>query len=72
MLTYSTDLSFAIEADQQDPLASYKNQFHFPEKNGKPVIYFCGNSLGLQGKQVQSAVQTELDAWRELAIEGFR
>lgn len=72
MSNYSTDLSYAIEADRLDPLASYKNQFHFPEKNGQPVIYFCGNSLGLQGKQVQSAFQTELDAWRELAIEGFR
>lgn len=72
MSEYSTDISYAIAADQRDPLAAYKDQFHFPVKNGKPVIYFCGNSLGLQGKQVQNAVQTELDAWRDLAIEGFR
>lgn len=72
MNRFSTDISFAIEADKNDPLASYREQFHFPVKNGKPVIYFCGNSLGLQGKNVQEAVQTELDSWRELAIDGFR
>lgn len=72
MNQFSTDISFAIEADKNDPLASFREQFHFPVKNGKPVIYFCGNSLGLQGKNVQAAVQTELDSWRELAIDGFR
>lgn len=72
MNQFSTDISFAIEADKNDPLASFREQFHFPVKNGKPVIYFCGNSLGLQGKNVQKAVQTELDSWRELAIDGFR
>jgi len=72
MNQFSTDISFAIEADKNDLLASFRGQFHFPVKNGKPVIYFCGNSLGLQGKNVQAAVQTELDSWRELAIDGFR
>jgi kynureninase len=72
MQPFSTDLSFAKSCDQQDPLATYRDRFHFPLKDEKPVIYFCGNSLGLQGKAVQAAVQTELDSWRELAIDGFR
>jgi kynureninase len=72
MQPFSTDLSFAKSCDQQDPLATYRDRFHFPLKDEKPVIYFCGNSLGLQGKAVQAAVQTELDSWRDLAIDGFR
>lgn len=72
MTTYSLSSSFAAEADRQDPLASYRDTFFFPEKNGKPVIYFCGNSLGLQGKNVLAAMQTELNSWRDYAIGGFQ
>jgi len=72
MTPYTLSPSFAAEADQQDPLASYRDKFYFPEKNGKPVIYFCGNSLGLQGKDVPEAMQTELNSWRDYAIGGFQ
>jgi hypothetical protein len=41
MSNYSTDLSYAIEADRLDPLASYKNQFHFPEKTDNQSYTFA-------------------------------
>ena len=45
----ATDLDFALEQDQKDPLAQFRGRFHFPvTESGDPFIYFCGNSLGLQ------------------------
>lgn len=69
--TFSTDFDFAKKADAADELARFKTQFHFPKKNGKDVIYFCGNSLGLQPVTVEAAIQTELTSWKEEAIGGY-
>ncbi len=68
---FTTDIEFAKQADAADELARFKQQFHFPQKNGKDVIYFCGNSLGLQPVSVEQAIQTELNTWKEEAIGGF-
>lgn len=62
---------FALAADAADLLAEFKQQFHFPKKNGRDVIYFCGNSLGLQPRNVEQAIQTELSSWREEAVGGY-
>jgi kynureninase len=62
---------FAELMDKQDPIAGLKSQFHFPQHNGKDVIYFCGNSLGLQPKRAIEAIETELTSWRELAVGGY-
>lgn len=70
-MEFTTDIEFAQQADAADELAGFKQQFHFPQKNGKEVIYFCGNSLGLQPVSVEPAIQTELTSWREVAIGGF-
>ncbi|TAH13849.1 MAG: kynureninase [Sphingobacteriia bacterium] len=67
----NTHINFAIEADKNDPLAKYKEQFYFPQHNGKNAIYFCGNSLGLQPKKVAASIQTELDTWKEIAVGGY-
>jgi kynureninase len=70
-MNYRTDREFALEQDAVDPLASYRNKFHFPKnKNGKEVIYFCGNSLGLQPKNVKTYVNQELKDWESFAVEG--
>jgi len=34
------------------------------------MVYFCGNSLGLQPKTARAAVLQELDDWAELGVEG--
>ncbi len=69
--SYIASQSFAETMDANDPLARFKSQFHFPKHDGNDVIYFCGNSLGLQPKNVAAAIETELTTWRELAIGGY-
>ncbi len=61
----------AIQLDQEDQLSAFKSEFYFPRHNGTDTIYFCGNSLGLQSKSVEAAIQQELTDWREHAIGGF-
>lgn len=68
---YEASPSFAANMDASDPLSPFKSQFHFPKHGENDVIYFCGNSLGLQPKNVAAAIETELASWRELAIGGY-
>lgn len=45
-----------------------------PAKGSSPrneAIYFCGNSLGLQPRDVTPAILRELKDWQDLAIGGF-
>ncbi len=63
-------LAFAQTLDAQDPLRAYRDQFHFPKVGGREVVYFAGNSLGLQPKVTQSYVDEVMTDWRELAVEG--
>lgn len=71
MAPFEASLDYARKADQADALHHFKAQFHFPHHNGKEVIYFCGNSLGLQPKSVHAAIETELKTWREQAVGGY-
>lgn len=70
-ISFDTSLSTAKQLDAADILAPFKEQFHFPKHEDKNVIYFCGNSLGLQPKNVEAAVLQELNDWKNLAISGF-
>src|SRR3954467_10327703 len=70
-MNFEASLSFAQSKDKEDRLQTFKQKFFFPRINNKKVIYFCGNSLGLQAKTVQAAVQQELDDWKNLGIAGF-
>jgi len=56
--------------DASDPLRSFREQFYFPHKNGTQVLYFCGNSLGLQPRRTQELVDAELAEWRMHGVEG--
>jgi len=68
---FDTSITFAKAADAADTLAYLKDAFYFPQHNGKNAIYFCGNSLGLQPKKLQAAVEIELTTWREMAVGGY-
>lgn len=59
----------AAQYDAEDPLKEYREKFYIPQKNGKNVIYFAGNSLGLQPKTTDSYIQQELKDWAELAVD---
>ena len=63
-------LNWAREQDTLDTLNHFRTEFYFPQHAGKDVLYFTGNSLGLQPKGVQSSIQEELDAWKTFGVEG--
>lgn len=69
-MTFQNTLEFARQADDTDPLKHFREQFHIPKENGKEVIYFTGNSLGLQPKSVKHHINQELDDWAALGVEG--
>ncbi|MDO6809544.1 kynureninase [Zobellia galactanivorans] len=69
-MKFENTLGFAQKLDGQDPLRNYRNQFYFPKVDGKEVIYFTGNSLGLQPKRAQKFVDEVMTDWKELAVEG--
>lgn len=61
----------AQKLDVQDQLSRYRSKFYIPtDENGKPWLYFCGNSLGLQPKKTSKAIQQELQDWASLGVEG--
>ena len=63
-------LEYAKELDAKDKLRKYRDEFYFPKINGKEVIYFAGNSLGLQPKRSQRFVDEVMADWKNLAVEG--
>ncbi len=69
-MTYENSLEFALQLDQQDEIAGYRNKFHIPVIDGKETIYFTGNSLGLQPKSTIDYINTELQDWAKWGVEG--
>jgi len=69
-MTFQNSIEFAQQLDNQDELQHYRNQFIFPQHNGKDVIYFTGNSLGLQPKSAKTYVDEVMKDWANLAVEG--
>ena len=70
-IRFETTASFASNLDQNDPLKEYRDQFYIPKQaDGSDMLYFCGNSLGLQPKGVEAIIHQELKDWKELAVEG--
>jgi kynureninase len=66
----SVDERFACEMDAEDPLRIFRDKFHLPlGREGKPVIYFAGNSLGLMPKSAKQSVEEELDNWAKLGVD---
>lgn len=61
---------FAKSLDELDPLKAYRQRFLFPQHNGQPVVYFTGNSLGLQPKTTKDYIEQELSDWSKFGVEG--
>src|SRR2546428_820853 len=69
-MTFSVDEEFAQQLDAEDPLRSFRDRFHLPlGNNGKPLIYFAGNSLGLMPKSAKQIVEQELADWADLGVD---
>ena len=70
-MTYDNLRLFAHRLDEQDSLADYRDSFHYPKnKNNKELIYFGGNSLGLQPKTVSDFLNRELLVWSGKGVLG--
>ena len=69
-MKFQNTLEFAQQLDAQDALNHYRDEFIFPQHNGHNVIYFTGNSLGLQPKRTQKYVEDVMCDWANLAVEG--
>jgi kynureninase len=69
-MNYEFSLGFAREMDKKDELAAFRQEFLIPEHNGKPALYFTGNSLGLQPKDAKNAILVELEDWAKYGVEG--
>jgi kynureninase len=52
---------------EKPPLVAHSS----PLAAQKDAIYFCGNSLGLQPRDVTPAVQQELKDWQDLGVGGY-
>ena len=70
-MNFENNLAFAQALDLQDPLKEMRNEYLFPQQNGKPFIYLCGNSLGLQPKVAREVLEVQLNNWQNLAVEGW-
>ena len=70
-MIFEHNRGFAQRLDEDDSLNDFRQLFHFPtQKNGSDFLYFCGNSLGLQPRTAKQALDSELEDWANLGVEG--
>ena len=63
-------LQYAQQLDKEDALSHFRERFFIPQVNGNDAVYFTGNSLGLQPKTTREYINTELEDWALLGVEG--
>ena len=69
MNSFSSSPGFALQLDQQDPLASYRELFVL---NNPDLIYLDGNSLGMMPKAAQERARQVVDEqWGNDLIRGW-
>lgn len=69
-MTFQNTREFAQSLDAQDELSKYQSEFEFPQLNGKKVIYFTGNSLGLLPKRARKYIDDVMNDWSRMGVEG--
>jgi kynureninase len=67
---FESTLEFAKSLDRRDPLRSFREEFLFPDFHEKNLLYFTGNSLGLQPKNAKNYILEELEDWQKYGVEG--
>ena len=68
---FENTIEFAKILDIDDPLKDFREKFLIPPINGKEQVYFLGNSLGLQSKNIKEEINKILDQWAGFGVEGF-
>lgn len=57
--------------DAADPLRRFRAAFAIPAgRDGRPLVYLCGHSLGLAPLAARGIVNEELDDWAQQAVLG--
>ncbi len=70
-LNFETNFSFVQKMDEQDSLKHFREKFYIPkQESGEDVLYFTGNSLGLQPKKTRDYIEQELKDWETWGVEG--
>ena len=70
-MQFESSRSFAESLDKADPLKIFRSYFYLPkDKDGNELIYFTGNSLGLQPKSTFDFINQELLDWEKYGVEG--
>lgn len=65
------NFDYAVALDSADPLASFREEFIIPERNGKQQIYFLGNSLGLPNRNTKARMDEVMTQWATFGVEAF-
>lgn len=69
-MSFKFTREYAANADAQDNLSSMRTNFIIPQHQGEDVMYFTGNSLGLQPIKAKTYIEEELEDWANLGVEG--
>jgi kynureninase len=65
-------LEAALARDAEDPASARRQAFHFPRRpDGGPVVYLCGNSLGLQPRRAAQDLGRFMSEWQRLGVLGY-
>jgi len=68
---FEQNFSFAQKMDAEDSLKHFREKFFIPKQSsGEEVLYFTGNSLGLQPKTTRNYIEQELEDWETFGVEG--
>ena len=69
--TFNNLLECAQQLDQEDPLASLRDEFEMTvTPNGEEEIYLVGNSLGLLPLSSRDYMNAEMNKWGRLGVRG--
>lgn len=64
---FETNEKYAIQLDEQDSLAHFRNRFYLLDN----IIYMDGNSLGLMSKDSEETIYRVMQEWKTQAIGGW-
>ena len=64
-------LDWARSQDAADALAALRARFALPRAaDGRPLLYFCGHSLGLAPTAARAMIEAEIADWERLGVLG--
>jgi kynureninase len=68
---FQPGLDFARRLDDSDPLAPFRERFELPHRDGNPLVYLAGNSLGPLPIAARGELRQATGRWADLAVDGW-